>query len=35
MLTEGLLVIIDSERLLSPKEEKLLQKARAATTPFE
>ena len=34
-LTEGLLVIIDSDRLLSPKEEKLLQKARAATTPFE
>jgi len=34
-LTGSLLVIIDSDRLLSPKEEKLLQKARAATTPFE
>ena len=34
-LSGGLLVIIDSDRLLSPKEEKLLQKARSATTPFE
>lgn len=34
-LAGGLLVIIDSDRLLSPKEEKLLQKARAAAIPFE
>lgn len=34
-LPAGLMVIINGDRLLSPKEEKLLQKARAAATPFE
>jgi purine-binding chemotaxis protein CheW len=34
-LAEGLLVIINGDRLLSPSEEKLLQKASSASIPFE